>query len=88
MFFPPSLLRLRIVRNGQRQRNLFVPLIIIWPILLAGMLVPMAVMAILNHKAAWRTIKAICRFASLASDARRTHIEISNTRDNILLYLW
>ena len=81
-------MRLRIVSNGQRMRNMFVPLFLIWPLVLILMLGPLAVLAIFRPGAVWRILKAIGRFAVWASDARGIHIEIRNTRDNILLYLW
>ena len=90
MFFPPSILRVRIVRDGQRKRNMFVPLILLWPLalLVALLMLPlMAIVAIFRPRAVWMLLKAFGRFAVFCSNARGLHFEIHNARDNILLYL-
>jgi hypothetical protein len=81
-------MRLKIVSDGRKMRNLFVPLILIWPLIPIVMLGPMAVLANLNPRGAWRVLRAFSRFLIFCSDARGMHIEIRNARDNILLYLW
>ena len=90
MFFPPSILRVRIVSGGQRKRNTFVPLILLWPLagLVALLMLPlMVIVAIFRPRAVWRMLKTAGRFAVFCSDARGLHVEIHNARDDILLYL-
>ena len=90
MFFPPSILRIRILRDGQRRRNTFVPLILLWPLvmLLVLLMLPlMVIVAIFRGRAVWRMLKALRRFAVFCSDARGLHLEIHNANDDILLYL-
>ena len=90
MFFPPSILRVRIVSGGQRKRNIFIPLILLWPpvLLIALLTLPlMAIMAIFDPRAVWAVLRTIGRFALFCSDARGMHVEIHNAGDNILLYL-
>jgi len=35
MIFPPSIARMQIIDEGQRRINLWLPLLLIWPVLLA-----------------------------------------------------
>jgi len=90
MFFPPSILRVRITVHGERKRNTFVPLILLWPlVLLAAILVlPLvAILAIFRPRSAWWILKAAGRFAALCSDARGLHVEVHNAKDDILVYV-
>ena len=90
MFFPPSILRIRVVSGGQRKRNTFVPLILLWPLvlLISLLMLPLAaVVAIFRPRAVWKMLKTVGRFAVFCSDARGLHVEIHNTNDNILVYL-
>ena len=90
MFFPPSILRVRIASGGQRKRNMFVPLILLWPLAGLGallMLPLMAIVAIFRPRAVWTILKASGRFAVFCSNARGLHFEIHNARDDILVYL-
>lgn len=52
MILPTSLLRVRVVEKGRRKVGLWIPLILIWPIVLAlmAMLSPVAVLVCM----AWR----------------------------------
>ena len=34
MIFPPSMMRVRITRNGRRKWNLWIPLVLLWPVVL------------------------------------------------------
>ncbi len=90
MFFPPSILRVRILRDGQRKRNMFVPLILLWPLalLLVVLMSPlMVIVAIFRGRAVWALLKTIGRFAVFCSNARGLHVEIHNARNDLLLYL-
>lgn len=69
---------------------MFVPLILLWPLVLTGalLILPlMAIVAIFCPRAVWRMLKAAGRFAVFCSDARGLHVEIHNARDDILVYL-
>lgn len=70
---------------------MFVPLILLWPLVLLGgllMLPLMLIVAIFRPRAVWRTLKAVGRFTVFCSDARGLHLEFRNARDDILIYLW
>jgi hypothetical protein len=69
---------------------MFVPLILLWPFVLLGVLLMLPVMvivAIFRPGAVWRILKTTGRFAVFCSDARGVHLEIHNARDDILIYL-
>ena len=69
---------------------MFVPLILLWPLvlLIALLMLPlMAIVAIFRRRGVWRMLKSAARFAVFCSDARGLHFEIHNARDDILLYL-
>jgi hypothetical protein len=89
MFFPLSILRIRIIRDGQRKRNMFVPVLLIWvfALLLALLMLPlMAIVAIFRPRAVWAMLKTVGHFAVLFGKTRGLHVEIHNARDDILLY--
>jgi len=90
MFFPPSILRVRITADGQRKRNTFVPLILLWPlVLLAAVLaLPLvAILAIFRPRSAWSILKIARRFAVFCSDARGLHVEVRHSNEEILVYI-
>ena len=69
---------------------MFVPLILLWPLVLLGallMLPLMVIVAIFRPRAVWRILKTAGRFVVFCSDARGLHVEIHNARDDILFYL-
>jgi hypothetical protein len=69
---------------------MFVPLILLWPLVLLAallMLPMMAIVAIFRPRAAWMVLKGVGRFAVFCSNARGLHVEIHNARDSILFYL-
>jgi len=89
MFFPLSILRVKIVRDGQRKRNLFVPviLVVLGVLLLTLLMTPLLLIAaIFQPHAIWKMLKAFARLAIMFFKTRGTHIELNNQRDNILIY--
>jgi len=89
MFFPLSILRIKIVRNGIRKRNMFLPVVLIWLtiailLLLAAPL--MILMAIFRPRPVRMMLKAIWRFLVFFSRTRGLHLEFNNERRSILIY--
>ena len=83
-------MRVRIVRHGLRLRNLFVPLILLWPLALivALLLLPLlAIIALFRPRGVLRILKAAARLAALFCTMRGLHLEIRKASNNILLYL-
>jgi hypothetical protein len=75
MIFPPSIMRVRILEGGRRRRNLWLPLLLLWPIVtvagLAGLPVLFVLMAV-RPRMPWRVLLALpwaflvfCRFRGL-----------------------
>jgi len=89
MFFPLSILRVRIVRDGQKKRNTFAPviLIVLVVLILTLLMTPLLLIAaILQPRGVWKLLKTVARFAMLFFKTRGLHVEINNERDNILIY--
>ncbi|MDP6046322.1 MAG: hypothetical protein QGG25_11985 [Phycisphaerae bacterium] len=89
MFFPLSILRVRIVRDGTRKRNLFVPVVLIAcaVLILSLLMTPLLLIAaIIRPHAIWKMLKTFGHFAVLFFKTRGLHVEINNERDNILIY--
>jgi len=90
MFFPPSILRVRVTTDGERKQNTFVPLILLWPLVLlpaVSSLPLVAVLAIFRPRSALLILKAAGKFAAFCSDARGLHVQIHNPKDDILVYI-
>jgi hypothetical protein len=68
---------------------MFVPVIVIWllVLLVTLLILPlMAIVAIFRPRAVWTMLKTAGRLAVLFSKTRGLHVEIHNARDDILVY--
>lgn len=88
MIFPPSLMRVRTVKNGRRKRNLWIPLILLWPTaLVLGLALLPLVLVWAAAKSKVRLILAALPAALLAFCALRgVRIETAETDESMLLY--
>jgi len=92
MFFPPVLMRVRRVRTGRKNLNVWIPLFIVWPVATVIWLVLLPLLVILALSL-WQTrlarpILLACPTALLQLClARGLHVEIKQKGQELLVYI-
>lgn len=93
MLWPPSLMRFRKVVNGERKRNLWLPLLLVWPLAVALWLVllPLIVLVAVFTRRSGKGRFVLFggpRLFRLFCALRRVRVEVDKDNEQLFIALW
>lgn len=85
MIIPPSLLRIRVIEKGKRKVNLWIPLFLIWPLVIALMVVlaPVALVVCLVWPKGRQVVMAGPRLLALAWAIRGLRVRVKDEANRV-----
>lgn len=89
MILPPSILRIRLRRRKRRGLNLILPLILIWPIVLALALVlwPVALVVAAHYGKLRAAVRVLPRVFLVMCALRGLRIDLADAEERMLVYI-
>lgn len=89
MILPPSVLRVRIVESGRRKLRLWIPMFLVWPIVIALMIVlsPVALIVFISWSRARDYIKAGPQILGALWAMRGLRVDVGEHQDGVFVSL-
>jgi len=85
MILPTWLMRIRIVEGGRKKIGLWLPLFLVWPVVIAFMvaLAPVALIVCIVWPAGWRYLAAGPRIISAGWAMRGLEVRVKDGKDHV-----
>jgi hypothetical protein len=88
MIFPPSIMRVRVLKEGRRRRNFWLPLLLLWPIATAAGLAGLLFLLVaVRPRMLWRILLALSWAFLVFCRLRGLRVELTGPKKQVSVWV-